>query len=229
MDSVDQIAAAKASLELMTQENQELLEKFQGVIEKLAEIEKLEGKEKRSQFRALEQSGAFMLNGVDIRHFAHSQSGPLSPPKFMRRTQRRLQNTITLLDKLIDKNPFEEGTELRQQIEAQAGEVIDVTDQQAVIEFKTKVEHLRESALFSRYQEAKTTFIRKDPDLKAEAEIIAAKETTEDGEELCRSRQEEIERIGQAMEKGEISTDAAQAALEKLGSPDAQESKPQGS
>ena len=147
----------------------------------------------------------------------------------MHRRQRRLQNTITLLDKLLAKNPFEEGPELRQQIEAQAGEVIDVTDQQAVIDFKTKVEHLRESALFSRYQEAKTTFIRKDEGLKVEAEIIAAKETTEDGEELCRSRQEEIERIGQAMEKGEISTQAAQAALEKLGSPDAQESNSQGS
>lgn len=229
MDSVDQIAATKASLELMTLENQELLEKFQEVIEKLAEIEKLEGKEKHSQFRALEKSGAFLLNGVDIRLFAHTQSGPLSAPKFMRRTQRRLQNTITLLDKLLSKNPFEEGAELRQQIEAHAGEVVDVTDQQAVIEFKTKVERLRESPLFSRYQEAKTTFIRKDEELKVEAEIISTKEHAQEGEEHLRSRQEEIERIGKAMEKGEISTDAAQAALEKLGSPDAQQSDSQGS
>ena len=170
-----------------------------------------------------------MLNGVDIRHFAHTQSGPLSPPKFMRRTQRRLQNTLTLLDKLLSKNPFEEGAELRKQIEAHAGELVDVTSQQAVIEFKTKVERLRESPLFSRYQEAKTTFIRKDEELKVEAEIITAKESAEEGEEHLRSRQEEIERIGKAMEKGEISTDAAQAALEKLGSPGGQESDSQGS
>ena len=97
MAEVDQIAAVKAGLELMSQETDELLEHFKEVIEKLDAIENLPPGIKAVQFRQLEQSGAFEFKKVDVRHFSKHTKKALTAPQFVQRTTRRLHNTSALI------------------------------------------------------------------------------------------------------------------------------------
>lgn len=216
MSEIDQIAAARAALELVTNENEELLEHFKDVTEKLDALDKMPPGIKAVQFRQLEQAGAFKFNGADIRHFTHQSKKPLTPSQFVRRTNRRMQNTSTLIDAFMERKGFDGGKELQKQLNLLAKEVVDESDQKAVVRFKQKVEGLRETEGFAHYQKVRDSFIKGDEELKAEADIMAAKENAADGEIMAESRGEELEEIKRKMEKGEISPEEAQKKVEEI-------------
>ena len=152
MAEIDQIAAVKASLELFVQDNIEMKEHFKDLMSKLTTIEQLPPGIKRVQFRQLEQSGALKFNGADIRTFtAKATSKPLTPSQFVKRTNRRLENTNSLIQAFMEKDEYTEGDKLKNEINELTKVVMDETDQKAVIDFKSKVETLRGSALFENY------------------------------------------------------------------------------
>lgn len=216
MTEIDQVAAARASLEMVTAENEQLLAHFQELSEKLDALEKLPPGIKAVQFRQLERGGAFKFNGADIRHFTQNSKRPLKPSQFVQRTNRRLQNTHTLIQAFLKRDGFDEGTELQEEIDLLANEIIDENDGKAVVEFKKKVEALRETERFNRYMQVKEKFIRQDDEIKAEADILAAKETAADGEMLCEGRAEELADIKKKMDSGEISPEKAQQTVEEM-------------
>lgn len=217
MAEIDQIAAAKASLEMLGQDNQDMLDYFKETLEKLDAIEKLPPGIKRVQFRQLEQSGALKYKDADIRYFmAKKGKKTLSAPQFVQRTNRRLRNTVSLIEAFLRSKDFEGGKELKGEINQLTNEIFNENDQKAVLEFRKKVEKLRETESFEKYIKAKQTFIKKDEDLKAEAEIIATKESIADGEMVCEDRESELQDIKDKMEKGEISPEEAQTMLEAI-------------
>jgi hypothetical protein len=214
---IDQVAATKANLELMLQENAHLCDYFDKVIKKLAELETLDPIEKRSQFRALEEHGDLKFNGVDIRHFAHAApSRPLSPPEFLVRTRRRLRNTNTLIEEFLKRDIFKEGAHLRDDLDSLTYNIVNSTNQQEVVEFKDKVEKLRDSASFTHYTEIKREYIKRDPEIRTEADFITTKESAEENVENFQKRGEDLKAIGAKMEAGELSADEAQLQLEEL-------------
>ena len=214
---VDLVAATKANLELMLAENAQLTQYFDGVMKKLTEIETLDPTEKRQRFREIEKHGELKFNGVDIRHFAHSApSRPLSPPEFLQRTRRRLRNTNTLIEEFLKRDIFMEGAQLRDELDALTYNIVNAGNQQEVVEFKDKVEKLRDSATFTHYMEIKREYIKRDPEIRTEAEFISTKESVEENIENFQKRGEDLKAIGEKMEAGEISADEAQLQLEEL-------------
>lgn len=214
---IDLVAATKANLELMIQENAQLCQYFDGVIKRLTELESLDPAEKRSQFRALEENGDLKFNGVDIRHFAHAApTRPLSPPEFLVRTRRRLRNTNTLIEEFLKRDIFKEGAQLRDELDSLTYNIVNASSQQEVVEFKDKVEKLRDSPTFTHYMEIKREYIKRDPEIRTEAEFITAKESAEENGETFQKRGEDLKAIGAKMDAGELSADEAQLQLEEL-------------
>lgn len=214
---VDLVAATKANMELMLAENAQLCTYFEGVMKKLTEIEVLDPAEKRSQFRKMEEHGDLKFNGVDIRHFAHAAPArPLSPPEFLVRTRRRLRNTNTLIEEFLKRDIFKEGAQLRDDLDSLTYNIVNSNNQQEVIEFKEKVEKLRDSATFTQYSEIKREYIKRDPEIRTEADFISAKESTEENIENFQKRGEDLKAISVKMEAGELSADEAQLQLEEL-------------
>jgi hypothetical protein len=215
---IDVVAATKANLELMLVENSQLQEQFGKVLVKLASLEGLAPVERRKQFREMEKEGALKFNGVDIRLFAHhtSPNKPLPPPDFLVRTRRRLRNTNTLIEEFLKRELFTEGADLKDEIDALTYNIVNANNPPEVREFKQKVDMLRESPAFVHYLDAKKEFIKKDPDLKTDADIIATKESVEEGVENLKRREEDLKSLSQQMASGEISADEAQLQLEEL-------------
>ncbi len=214
---IDQIAATRASLELMLQENGQLRTHFSAVLEKLGRLETLDPAEKRAKFKAMEEEGDLKFNGVDIRHFAHSApTRPLSPPEFLQRTRRRLRNTQTLIEEFLKRDLFKEGAELRDDLDSLTYNIVNATNQKEVLEFKHKVEKLRESEPFTRYVDTKKAYVKKDPEIRTEAEFIATKESVEESVENLDHRESDLKAIGAKIESGELSPDEAQLQLEEL-------------
>jgi hypothetical protein len=214
---VDLVATTKANLELMLEENTQLCTYFDNVIKSLTELESLDPSEKRQRFRAIEQNGQLKFNGVDIRHFAHSAPArPLSPPEFLQRTRRRLRNTNTLIEEFLRRDIFKEGAGLRDELDALTYNIVNAGSQQEVVEFKEKVEKLRDSSSFTHYMEIKREYIKRDPEIRAEAEFIATKETAEENIENFQKRGEDLKAISAKMDSGELSADEAQLQLEEL-------------
>lgn len=214
---VDLVATAKANLEMMLAENTQLSQYFDGVMKKLTEIETLEPTEKRKRFRELEQHGDLKFNGVDIRHFAHAAPPrPLSPPEFLQRTRRRLRNTNMLIEEFLKRDIFSDGVPLRDDLDALAYNIVDAGNQQEVVEFKEKVEKLRNSSMFSHYMDIKREYIKRDPEVRTEADFISTKESVEENIENFQKRGEDLKTINAKMEAGELSANEAQLQLEEL-------------
>ena len=217
MTEVDQVAAARAMLEMTISDNEELRSYFRETLEKLAVIEMLPPGIKRVQFRQLQQSGGLQFRGADIRHFTEKAGKQaLTPPKFVQRTNRRLRNTNVLIDAFLGHQPFEGGEELRAKIEALTNEVLDANDPKAVLDFRNRVEELRQSELFSNYSNVKVDFVKNNDDMRAEAEIIATKETLADGEMMAEERGEELKDIEAKMASGELSPEEVQEKIEAI-------------
>lgn len=215
---IDIVAATKANLELMLVENSQLQRQFGKVLEKLTALESLSPVERRRQFREMEKQGELKFNGVDIRLFAHhtTTSKPLPPADFLQRTRRRLRNTNTLIEEFLKRDLFKEGVDLKDEIDALTYNIVNANNPPEVKEFKDKVEMLRASPAFTRYLDAKKEFIRKDPDLKTDADIIATKESVEEGVENLKRREADLKSISEQMNSGEITADEAQLQLEEL-------------
>ncbi|HEX7929043.1 MAG TPA: hypothetical protein VF678_15715, partial [bacterium] len=208
----------KANLELMLVENSQLRQQFGKVLEQLGELEGLAPVERRKKFREMEKEGILKFNGVDIRLFAHhtATNKPLPPPDFLVRTRRRLRNTNTLIEEFLKRELFKEGSDLKDEIDALTYNIVNANNPPEVREFKQKVEMLRESPAFNHYMDAKKEFIKKDPDLKTDADIIATKESVEEGVENLKRREDDLKNLSQAMAAGSISADEAQLQLEEL-------------
>ena len=216
-EHVDLVAAAKANLELMLAENVQLSKYFEGVMKKLTEIETLEPVEKRRRFRELEKHGDLKFNGVDIRHYAHATpTRPLSPPEFLQRTRRRLRNTNTLIEEFLKRDIFQEGAQLRDELDALTYNIVNAESQPEVVEFKGKVEALRNAQSFTRYMEIKREYIKRDPEIRTEAEFISTKESTEENIENFKKRGEDLKAISEKMQSGELSANEVQLQLEEL-------------
>jgi hypothetical protein len=215
---IDVVAAARANLELMLVENTQLQRQFGKVLEKLGALESLAPVERRQKFREMEKLGDLKFNGVDIRLFAHhtNPNKPLPPPDFLQRTRRRLRNTNTLIEEFLKRELFTEGSDLKDEIDALTYNIVNAGNPPEVREFKQKVEMLRASTGFLHYLDAKKEFIKKDPDLKTDADIIATKESVEEGVENLKRREDDLKAISQQMTTGDLSADEAQLQLEEL-------------
>lgn len=213
---IDQFSAAKASLELTIADNNEIHEYFRDLLEKLSRLEDAKPDMRREKFKEMVEMGAFRFNGLDMRHFTHSQQRPLPPPVFLNRTRRRLKNTATLIHEFEKRGIFEQARELLAQLDTLATHIINETDAGEVIAYKDKLETLRASPLFQHYMETKTAFIHKDGDIKADADFLAAKESVEEGEEVVLQRSEELAELSEQLENGELAAEEAQAKLEEL-------------
>ena len=213
---IDQVAAVKASLELMVAENAEIHEYFKDLLEKVAELEEETPEKRRSKFKDLVSMGAFRFNGLDIRHFTQSHHQPLPPPLFYGRTKRRLGNTLKLVEEFAKRDILADAAWLREQLEQLSSHIVNESDGNEVRGFKKKVDLLRESTPFRAYLETKSRFIRKDAELRAEADYLAAKESVEEGEEIFRQRAEELGALGDQIESGAMALEEAQVALDKL-------------
>lgn len=216
MGDVDQIAAVKATLELLTADNESLIEHFKDVSEKLNLIENMPPGIRGVQFRQLEQSGAFKFNDVDVRHFAHHTTRALTPPQFVERTGRRLRNTETLIGSFLNHEEFEGGKELQESLNALTSEIVDRNDPAAVVKFKQKVDALRETPLFKNYLTVRNGFMKSSPELKDEADMMAAKEAVADGEMMAKDQYMEIKNLEKGVEKGEVSPEKAQQKLDEI-------------
>lgn len=216
MVDVDEIAAVKAGLEMLSQDNEEIVQQFKEVLEKLETIEALPPGIKAVQFRQLENSGAFDFRGLDIRRFSKSHKGPLTAPQFVERTNRRLKNTGTLIEEFLKHKDFEGGADLREAIMELTQEELDQNDQNAVVEFRKKVEDLRETPLFENYLAVKSAFIKGNEELKAEADFLATKETVADGEMVAEARGGEIKNLQEEVEAGKISPLKAQQKIDEI-------------
>jgi hypothetical protein len=214
--AIDQLATVKASLELMVSENSEVHEYFRDLLEKVSELDEETPEARRKRFKDLVQMGAFRFNGLDVRHFTQSQHRPLPPPLFLSRTKRRLQNTRLLVDEFAKRGIFEDAEQLRTELELLASHIVNEEDARDVREFKSKVDALRESSLFENYLETKTRFIRKDAELRADAEYLAAKESVEEGEEIFRQRAEDLDTLSRQISEGSVALEEAQARLDEM-------------
>ncbi|MEE8435259.1 MAG: hypothetical protein V3S64_10775 [bacterium] len=214
---IDQLAAVKASLELMVSETEEIHEYFVDLIEKLDELDALEPGERRSKFQNLLEMGAFKFNGLDIRRFSRTQTaGPLPPPLFFSRTRRRLKNTTLMVEEFRKRELFSEAGRLLEEIEMLSSTIVNENDHQEVMSFKENVEALRDSDDFQKYVKARNSFVHKDTDLRTDTEIIAAKETVEEGEEMLQQRSEELAGLTEQLESGKASTQDIGNILDKM-------------
>lgn len=218
-EGIDQVAALKASLEMMVAESEEIHEYFRDLLERVSELDEQPPEVRREKFRDLVSMGAFRFNGLDIRHFTQSQHKPLPPPMFLNRTRRRLRNTLTLVDEFERRGVFALAEELRERIETLASEIVDENDAGAVRAFRDKAEVLRDSSLFRSYLQTKTSFIRKDADVRTDAEYLAAKESVEEGEEVFRQRGEELEQLSRELDGGALALAEAQSRLDAMALP----------
>ena len=216
MTDVDQIAAVRATLELLTADNDALLVHFKELNKMLGVIEKMPPSLRRTQFRQLEQSGAFKYNNADIRHFANSTKHLLTPPQFVQRTMRRLYNTGTLIDVFLEHQDFVGGKELQRLLQQLTTAIVDVSDDEAVIAFKYKVETLRETPLFKSYLDIKDRFLKGSPELKDEADFLAAKEAVTDGEMMAESLGKKLQEVKESVESGAITPEEAQQKIEDM-------------
>jgi hypothetical protein len=215
---IDVIAATKASLELMLAENAQLQKQFGAVLEKLTALDSLPPAERRKQFRQMEKQGELKFNGVDIRLFSHQSTPnkPLPSQDFLRRTRRRLRNTNALVEEFVKRHLFQEGEDLKDQIDALTYNIVNAENGPEVQEFKHKVETLRDSASFKHYLDVKKEFIKKDPDLKTDADFIATKESVEEGVENLKRREDDLKEISEKMGSGALSTNEAKSQMEDL-------------
>lgn len=216
MENVDEIAAVRATLEMLTEDNDSLIEHFKELNEKLDVIENMPPGIKAVQFRQLEQSGAFKFNNADIRHFAKSTKHALTPPRFVERTNRRLHNTGNLIDAFLKVEDFEGGKELKSSIDELTRNEVDTNDQQAVVTFKNLVQSLRDTDLFKNYIEIKSAFLKNNSELKDEADFMATKEAVADGEMAAEDRGGELQELQQGVESGEVSAADAQIKLDEI-------------
>lgn len=214
---IDQVATVKVSLEMMINENNEVHEYFSDLLEKVAELEAMEPPERRSKFRDLVEMGAFKFNNLDIRHFTQTQPHkPLPPPVFISRTKRRLKNTSKVLREFESRGVFEGAEVLLNELDLLESNIINESDNSEVRGFKENVEVLRETELFKTYMSMKKEFISKDPDFKTDSELLAAKESVEEGEEILRQRGEELTDLNDKLESGEAKIDEVQNVLDKM-------------
>ena len=216
MNDVDQVAAIKAQLELMGQENEEVLEQVSGLLEQLSEMELMDPAEKHAKFKELSKAGAFQVNNVDVRRLVTAGKMKLSPPRFMARTRRRLANTSALLEEFIKRGKLELAETLQEQLSQLNDSIVDENDAKAVTAFRSQVETLRSSDRFQSYVEQRNTLITEDPEIKVEAEIMATKESLADNEEAFQERGDRITEISEMMERGEISPEEAESQLGEL-------------
>ena len=214
---IDQLAAVKASLELMISETEEIHEYFADLVERLDELDALEPDERRSKFQNLVEMGAFKFNGLDIRRFSRTQaSGPLAPPLFFSRTLRRLKNTTLMVEEFRKRELFSEADKLLDEIEMLSSTIVNENDHQEVMSFKESVEALRDSDYFQKYVKARNTFVHKDTELKTDTEFIAAKETVEEGEEILKQRNDELTGLSEQLESGKSTTEEISNVLDKM-------------
>jgi len=216
MSDVDQVAAAKASLELMLLENRQLLEQFESLLENLQELESLPPEERHSRFHELENAGAFQFRGIDIRHFGHPTKRPLSPQQFLRRTHRRLANTNTLIGEFLKRGPFEVGLKLRSEIDQVTSDIVDEEDAKEVLAFKQRVDEIRESEMFQEYLEAKKAFLQQDPALKTESDILAVTEHAQEAHEALEGREKALQELNDNLESGEVTAEEVAQQLDDL-------------
>jgi len=216
IEDKDSVSAAKAGLELMLMDNQHLLNHFSQLLAELEEIEVLPQTDKHKRFKDLESKGAFKYKGVDIRLFQATDHRPLSPHDFLVRTQRRLQNTHTLVGQLVSTGKFEQGQALQTEIENLTSRIVDDSDAADVQAFRQQVEALRNSEMFRAYLEHKKTFITQDVTLKTEAEFISTKEATADNKESFAKREQELKNLQSRMESGDLSPEVAMKEMEAL-------------
>ena len=214
---IDQLAVVKASLEMMIMETEEIHEYFADLVEKLDELDALKPEDRRSKFENLVEMGAFKFNGLDIRRFSRAQTvGPLSPPLFFSRTRRRLKNTTLMVEEFRKRELFSEADRLLEEIEMLSSTIVNENDHQEVMSFKENVEALRDSDDFQKYVQARNSFVHKDTDLKSDTELIAAKETVEEGEEMLQQRSDELAGLSEQLESGEASTQEIGNLLDKM-------------
>ncbi|MBI4083250.1 MAG: hypothetical protein HY423_11635 [Candidatus Lambdaproteobacteria bacterium] len=219
MADIDQVAAARAGLQLMLEGNQTLLEHFQGLLDRLLAIEALPPAERQAQFGELVASGGLMVNGVDVRRYAQTDSAkPLKPHQFLRRTHRRMVNTVLLITEFRKRNLFPAGQTLIAQIDDITGALVDESNPRAVLAFRAKVEAIRQSTLFQDYLGAKKAFVNVDPDLRNHAEVIATREAVEEGKDALEYRADELQQMGDRMEQGELAPDDVLKQLESFAS-----------
>lgn len=214
---IDQLAAVKASLELMVQENNEVHEYFTDLLEKLSELEALEPEQRRARFKDLSEMGAFRFNNLDIRFFTQAQPRkPLPPPLFLTRTRRRLKNTGTVVQEFGKKGVLADAEKLLEEIELLSSNIVNENDNKDVKGFKERVEQLRETEMFRSYMSTKKEFVQKDADFRSDTEFLAAKESVEEGEELLRQRGEELAELGELLDQGEMEVEKAQSILDDM-------------
>lgn len=214
---IDQFAAVKASLELMISETEEIHDYFSDLVERLNELDALKPEERRSKFQNLVEMGAFKFNGLDIRRFSRAKTtGPLPPPLFFSRTRRRLKNTTLMVEEFRKRELFGEADRLLEEIEMLSSTIVNENDHREVMTFKESVEALRASDYFQKYVKARDSFIHKDTDLRTDTELIAAKETVEEGEEMLQQRSDDLTGLSEQLESGEGNTEKIGNILEKM-------------
>lgn len=213
---IDQIAAVKASLEMMLEENKELIEHYEKLKEQLTEMEALEPKERIEKFKKMEKSGAFQHQGLDIRHFGKKTTRSLPPKLFVARTTRRLENTSKLIYQFMQRGILDDAMVLRKKIEGISNQLVNTDDTGAVLAFKAEVDELRDSPAFNNYQSTKMDFIHTDPEIKTEAAFISTKEAVENNEEEARFQKEELETLEKKVNSQTITPYDAQAEIEKM-------------
>lgn len=215
-ENVDKVTAVKATLEMMVAENQEIHQYFKDLLGEMKDMEQLDDVNRRRKFEEMKEQGNLDFEGIDFRHFIKSRKAPLRPPVFISRTRRRLKNTNVLINAFLSKGLFEQGHELREEIEAMSYAVFDESNINEVMDFKGKVEALRETPLFQSYLESKDSFVAQDDDLRTDAEFLATKESAEDAVETFSQRGNELESLEDALESGDAIPEEIEAEMEGL-------------
>ncbi len=221
MADIDQITAAKAGLELLVAENDALLERFAKLLSRLEELDALPEEERHSAFRAMAKDGSLNFNGVDVRHFAPSGARQLSPSQFLRRTHRRLVNTVNMIQQFQERGAFDEGEALQTQIRELTQDLVDETDTKAVIAFRERVDAVRNDPLFSAYVAHKQLFIKEDAGFRTDAEITATKESVQDNQDLLEERGKALSELNEEMVTGTIDAEQAAERMDALALPEA--------
>ncbi|MDH4120223.1 MAG: hypothetical protein OEV94_00755 [Deltaproteobacteria bacterium] len=213
----DEVAAAKASLELMVMENKHLVTKFGGLLSDLEEMQKLPAPQRHEKFKALEKTGAFQFKGVDIRHFKSGQANqPLPPSLFLERTQRRLQNTALILKELASRGGFDRSAQLQEAIAKLTSRVVDPGSPRDVQDFRSQVVSLHDDELFKSYLQAKKDFISKDQEMRTEVEMLTTKETLGDNLVALKANESSLTDLKTKMESGEVAPAVVMEQLDHL-------------
>ena len=159
MEETDRISALRASLELMIQENTNLLKHFEQLVKELDILEQLAPADRHAKFREIEARGAFNLHGIDIRHFARASQKQLLPAQFLRRTQRRLVNTVNMVREFRKRGVFEQGDMLIGSINKVTENIVDEANPREVMAFRDRVDEIRHSPGFEEYLHLKQQLI----------------------------------------------------------------------